>query len=58
SGLEKASKFNKADFRIFEKPSTRLYRRMGIGLAYGSLNEKMANIRDKAKSVAACIKVN
>ncbi|MBL1145462.1 MAG: formate-dependent phosphoribosylglycinamide formyltransferase [Bacteroidetes bacterium] len=58
SGLEKASKFNQADFRIFGKPSTRLYRRMGIGLAYGSLNEKMANIRDKAKSVAACIKVN
>jgi phosphoribosylglycinamide formyltransferase 2 len=56
-GLEDAAKIPFTDFRIFGKPTTRPYRRMGIGLAYGDLGSNMNELRVKAKLVANCIHV-
>jgi phosphoribosylglycinamide formyltransferase 2 len=58
TGLEEASKLPQTDFRVFGKPSTRKYRRMGVGLAYESKNGSTDNVRKVAKQVADCIKVN
>ncbi len=57
TGLEEACKIPQTDFRIFGKPSTRKYRRMGVGLAYENLNGSTDNVRKVAKVVADCIKV-
>lgn len=54
-GLEKAASFPRTDFKIFGKPTSRPYRRMGVGLAYG--NEDVKALVEKAKEVAACIEV-
>lgn len=56
-GLEKAAKYTQSDFRIFGKPITRLYRRMGIGIAYDKLGSDMNALRKKAKEVADSIQI-
>lgn len=56
-GLDKAANFTQTDFRIFGKPTTRPYRRMAVGLAYGSLGTDLHELRAKAKAVADCIVV-
>lgn len=56
-GIENAAKIPFTDFRIFGKPNTRPYRRMGIGLAYGDLNTSIDQLRETAKQVADCIQV-
>lgn len=58
TGMEQAAKFKNADFKLFGKPTTRPYRRMGIGLAYGDLNSNLTDLRAKAKEIADCIKVD
>jgi phosphoribosylglycinamide formyltransferase 2 len=58
SGLEDAAKFSNSDFRIFGKPSSRPYRRMGIGLVYADIGSDMLALREKAKLVADSIKVS
>ena len=55
TGLEEAASIPGSDFKIFGKPSTRPYRRMAVGVAYG--NEPMSDLVDRAKQVAACIKI-
>uniref|UniRef100_UPI00404734F2 formate-dependent phosphoribosylglycinamide formyltransferase n=3 Tax=Roseivirga sp. TaxID=1964215 RepID=UPI00404734F2 len=57
SGLEEAAKVPNSDFRIFGKPITRPYRRMGVALAYGPLEADIDEIRKTAKEVASKIKV-
>lgn len=57
SGLEKAASFVNSDFKIFGKPTTRPYRRMGIGLAYGKIGCDIELLRKNAKQIADCIKV-
>ncbi len=54
-GLEKAAMFMQTDFRVFGKPTSRPYRRMAVGLAYG--DAPVAELVEKAKEVAACIKI-
>ncbi len=56
-GLEAAAKLPDSDFKIFGKPSTRPYRRMGIGLAYGDMVSDMNELRAHSKKVADQIKV-
>ena len=56
SGLEEATHYKNTDFKIFGKPATRPYRRMAVTLAYG--NEEVAELVEKAKEVAAKIKVD
>ena len=52
-GLEQASIIQDTDFRIFGKPKTRPYRRMGVALAYG-IND-VEELVKKAKMVASKI---
>ena len=54
-GLDKAAAFSNTDFKIFGKPNTRPYRRMGIALAYG--DDEVSTLVDKAKVVASCIEI-
>lgn len=56
-GLEKAVKVPNGDFRIFGKPETRPYRRMGVALASGTLDEDMQDVRNTAQEIADAIKV-
>jgi phosphoribosylglycinamide formyltransferase 2 len=58
SGLEKAANYPKSDFKIFGKPTTRQYRRMGIGIAYDAVGTDVDALRKKAKAIANEIKVD
>lgn len=55
TGLDEAALTPNADFKIFGKPSTRVYRRMAVALAYG--NDDVKELVEKAKSVASKIHV-
>jgi phosphoribosylglycinamide formyltransferase 2 len=55
SGVEKALKSKNVDLRLFGKPSTRAYRRMGVALAKGK-NTQVA--RSLAHKTAKAIKIN
>jgi len=48
-GLEKALEEPNTDVRIFGKPTTRPYRRMGVALVHDDLNADMHALRKKAK---------
>jgi phosphoribosylglycinamide formyltransferase 2 len=56
-GLDKAAQYEKSDFRVFGKPITRQYRRMGLGLAYEAKDQDPKISVERAKKVAECIKV-
>ncbi len=58
SGVEEACKISKADVRIFGKPSTRRYRRMGVALTWDKPETNVVTLVEKAKEIAAKIKVN
>lgn len=57
SGFKLAASHPNTDFRIFGKPTTRQYRRMGVALAYGKVDEPIENLREMAKTVANNITV-
>ena len=56
SGLDLASNFVNTDFKLFGKPATKIYRRMGVALAYGNMETKI--LVERAKEVASKIKIN
>ena len=56
TGLKEAANYKNTDFKIFGKPTTRMYRRMGITLAHGT--EACSELVVKAKEMAGKIKVN
>ena len=56
SGLAEAANYENTDFKIFGKPSTRKYRRMGVSLAYGPQDTSV--LVQKAKEVASKIKID
>lgn len=58
SGIEEAVKYPKSDIKIFGKPNTRKYRRMGVALAYDSADTSTDVLRKKAKEIADRITVN
>ncbi|HRF65175.1 MAG TPA: formate-dependent phosphoribosylglycinamide formyltransferase [Ignavibacteria bacterium] len=58
TGLEEAAKYPKSDIKIFGKPNTRKYRRMGVALAYDKPDASTDELRKKAKEIADKIKVN
>ena len=58
SGLEKIAALPKTDFRIFGKPSSRPFRRMGVALVNDSLDIPIEQIVEKAKKAASLVKVN
>lgn len=57
SGLDKALEEPNTDVRIFGKPTTRPYRRMGVALAHDDLNADINAIRQKAKDAADKISI-
>jgi phosphoribosylglycinamide formyltransferase 2 len=57
-GLEDAVKFTQSDIKIFGKPKTREFRRMGIALAYDKVGTQIDELRKKAKEIAGKVKVN
>ena len=54
-GLNQAASIVDTDFKIFGKPTTRRYRRMGVALAYGE--EDVSVLVKKARQVAGSISV-
>lgn len=56
SGLDLAANFVNTDFKLFGKPATKIYRRMGVALAYGNMETKI--LVERAKEVASKIKIN
>jgi len=57
TGIEKALEQASTDVRIFGKPTTRPYRRMGVALAYDNVGADMDELRKKAKVAAECVGV-
>lgn len=58
SGIEKVAALSKTDFRIFGKPTSRPYRRMGVVLTNDILNTDIEQVVEKAKAAAQLITVN
>ena len=57
TGIEKIAALPKTDFRIFGKPTSRPYRRMGVTLTNGSLETPIETIVKKAIEAAKLITV-
>jgi phosphoribosylglycinamide formyltransferase 2 len=57
-GLEKVAEVSKSDFRIFGKPTTRPYRRMGVTLAYDNPSSNMSKLIEKAKALSKMVSIN
>lgn len=58
TGIEKVAALPKTDFRIFGKPTSRPYRRMGVVLAQDALSTPIEKITERAKETAKLITVN
>ena len=58
SGLDKALEETNTDVRIFGKPTTRAYRRMGVALVHDDLNADVNALRKKAKETADKISIH
>ncbi len=58
NGLEKAMQYKKSDIRIFGKPFTRPYRRMGVALAYDAVGCNVDEIRKNAIAIAKEVTVS
>ncbi|RZJ67235.1 MAG: formate-dependent phosphoribosylglycinamide formyltransferase [Flavobacterium sp.] len=58
TGVEEIAALPKTDFRLFGKPTSRPYRRMGVALVSDSLETPVEEIVEKAKSAAALVKVH
>jgi phosphoribosylglycinamide formyltransferase 2 len=58
TGIEKVAALPKTDFRIFGKPTSRPYRRMGVVLSNDSLATPIEEVIERAKATATLITVN
>ena len=58
TGIEALASQPKSDFRIFGKPTSRPYRRMGVALTYDNFETDIEKIVERAKSNASIIVVN
>ncbi|UMY66745.1 MULTISPECIES: formate-dependent phosphoribosylglycinamide formyltransferase [unclassified Flavobacterium] len=56
-GIEAIAALPKTDFRIFGKPTTRPYRRMGVALVSDTLDTPVEEVIEKAKAAAALVTV-
>ena len=56
-GLEKIATRPRTDFRIFGKPTSRPYRRMGVALAHAPLGTQIEDVVEEAKRAAALVRV-
>ncbi len=58
SGIEKIASLPKTDFRIFGKPTSRPYRRMGVALTSDSLETPIEEVAARAVDAAKLVTVN
>ena len=58
TGLADIAALPKTDFRIFGKPSSRPYRRMGVALTYDALDTPIVEVVERAKAAATLLTVN
>lgn len=58
SGIQDVASLPKTDFRIFGKPTSRPYRRMGVVLTNDSLETPIENVVERAKETAKLVTVN
>lgn len=58
SGIEKVAGLTKTDFRIFGKPTSRPYRRMGVILSNDTIETPVEEVVERAKKTAILVKVN
>jgi len=58
TGIEKIAALPKTDFRIFGKPTSRPYRRMGVVLTNDTLETPIESITERAKETATFVHVN
>jgi len=58
TGIEKVAGLAKTDFRIFGKPTSRPYRRMGVILSNDTINTPIEEIVERAKKTATLVTVN
>ena len=58
SGIEKVACLPKTDFRLFGKPTSRPFRRMGVVLTNDSLETPIEELIEKAKNTAKLVTVN
>jgi phosphoribosylglycinamide formyltransferase 2 len=58
TGVEAIAALPKTDFRLFGKPTTRPYRRMGVALVSDTVNTPVEEIIEKAKAAAALVTVS
>lgn len=58
SGLEEIAALPNTDFRIFGKPTSRPYRRMGVALVADSISTPVEEIVEKAKAAAVLVSVH
>jgi len=57
-GVSEALSIPQSDIRLFGKPITRKYRRMGVALAWGDPDTPIDTLREKAKAIADCISIH
>ena len=57
-GVENALLQPRSDVKLFGKPSTRPYRRMGVALTYDTLETPMDSLVEKAKAIAKEITIS
>lgn len=57
-GLEKAAAEKKCDVKIFGKPTTRPYRRMGVVVTYDEKNADVVKVKERAMEISGMITVN
>ena len=56
-GLQEIAEISKTDFRVFGKPTSRPNRRMGVVLAYDSIDGDIQEVTKKAKELASKVRV-
>ena len=57
-GIEKIASLPKTDFRIFGKPTSRPYRRMGVSLTYDNIETPIEEIIERAIAAANVVNVH
>ena len=57
TGMENAVSQPQSDIRIFGKPSTRPYRRMGVALTYDVPGTDVEKLKRKAVEIAGMVKI-
>lgn len=57
TGIDEIAGLPDTDFRIFGKPTTRPYRRMGVALVNAPVGTPVSDVVEKAKSAAALVRV-